>query len=83
MVNLPWLTVHLVCSRFLLCIGNPFNLCQAVDSNSHVAPFWVWCTAVLVATSSLVTFDLVLCLPRRGPVVSLLVSRTPFARCQM
>ena len=33
--------------------------------------------------SSLVAVDLVLCLPRRGPVVSLRFSRTPFARCQM
>ena len=67
----------------LLNVENPFNLCQAVDSNSYVAPFWIWRTSVLVAMSFLVTFDLVLCLPRRGPVVSLLVSRSRFARCQM
>ena len=40
MVNLPWLTVHLVCSRFYWYVENPFDMFQADDSNIYIAPFW-------------------------------------------
>ena len=81
MVNLPWLTVHF--GQFTLCQYDEvlFSLFHADDSNIHVAPFLG--TSVLDAMSSLVTVDLMLCLLRRGVVVSLLFSRAfRFALCQ-
>ena len=82
MVNFPWLTVHLVCSRFC-CMLKILSICiKLLIVTVTSLHFWIWCTSVLDSMSSLVTFDLVLCLPRRGPVVSLFFSRTPFARFQ-